>query len=181
MEANELKRKLQEGYVKVRFIKKTDNEEKVMIGTTKQEVLIENNSVPKGNSSVERKPDPENIVRMFCPAEAGGWRSIDVDTLIEVTDSNKEEVEKEIAENKRLYEERQKEIKEFLEFITENKCEVVYNKKGEKIREIFTLIENIVPEDTKPSKSSTSLRLFSLETEKYMTIKWGDVIGYKKY
>ncbi len=117
---NIVKEMIKTDFVKFRFIKKSDGKEKTMIGTTKQEVLIENNSVPKGEGNT--KPDPENIIRLYCPAESGGWRSIDFDTIIEFSKSSEEEVNKQIAENKRLYEEKMKKIQEFIKTLTENKC-----------------------------------------------------------
>ena len=178
MKLEELKEMVKEGYVKVKFIKKMDGKEKTMIGTTKHEVLVENNSVPTGEAS-ERKPDPENIIRLYCPAEPGGWRSVDFDTIIEFSKSSEEEVNEQIAENKRLYELKMEKIQKFIKTLTENKCEVVYNKKNGHVFEIFTLNPEIVPEDDKPSKSSTTIRVYSLEKDKYISLKWDDIVGYK--
>lgn len=180
MKLEDLKEMIKEEYVKVKFIKKTDGKEKTMIGTTKHEILVENNSVPTGQAS-ERKPEPENIIRMYCPAESGGWRSVDFDTIIEFSKSSEEEVNEQIAENKRLYEEKMEKIQKFIESLLENKCEVVYNKKDEQIFEIFTLNPEVVPEDDKPSKSSTTIRVYSLEKDKYISLKWDDVVGYKVF
>ncbi len=180
MKKEKITEMLHEGYAKVTFTKKSDGKERVFIGTQKKQIIEENKMTPKGTGK-DRKPDPENIVRLYCPLESGGWRSFDVDTVNNIEKISDKDVEILISEREEKKRILGKKIDEFKTFLEKNEqVEIKFVKANGDDREMICTRKD-VEEDPKPTKTFDTVRVFDLEAEKWKSIKYGRLISYEKY
>lgn len=171
---------LHEGYAKITFEKKSDGQKRVFIGTQKKQIIEEKKATPKGTGK-DRKPDPEGIIRLYCPLESGGWRSFDVDTVIDFESISDKEVEIMIYEKEEQKKKLMKKIEKFVDFLENNdKVEIVFTKANGDEREMICTRKD-VSEDPKPSKVYDTIRVYDLEADKWKSIKYKRLISYEKY
>lgn len=172
-----LREEIKKGYVAITFNKKSDGTKRTIIGTTRQEVLKENNAVPKGNT--ERKPDPGNIIRVYCPLEAGGWRSVDENTIINIEKVSDDEMKSLIEKREEEMKEKNKKKEIFQAFLEKNdKVLAKFEKANGELREMICTRKDV---EIKKEAKGLSVRVFDLEKDAERTINTERLKEYEVY
>lgn len=177
---------LKEGYASIKFMAKGTGKERTLIGTLNTSIIEK--YLPKKEDDdkdaldvKEKKKQPDYITTVFCPLESGFWRAIDVNTLIsfdEVSEKDfmiiKENVEKEREEKLKILTEKYNKYKSFLD-----EDEYILKYKDKEI--VATTREDMVPVDNKPSDKVSTIRVYDIVKNKWVSIKVNDITDIEKY